>query len=74
MRELNHHVPPAVAVLCGKDTRYCTNRRRGGLLGAGWFKICTMTFTDKAVPGGGTTCTLSPVLVMAFEFARAQYS
>lgn len=71
MRELNHHVPPAVAVLCGKDTRYCTNRRRGGLLGAGWFKICTVTFTDKAVPGGGT---LRPVPVTAFEFARAPYS
>ena len=52
VHELNQHVPPAVGVLCGRHPQYCTDRRRGGLLGAGWFKICTVTFTDKAVPGG----------------------
>jgi len=51
--ELNHHVPGAVQVLCNTDQQYCTRRRRGSLMGVGWFKICSVTFTDSAAPGRG---------------------
>ena len=66
VEELNKHLPPAVQVLCDKDPRYCTHRRRGSLMGAGWFKICSVTFADKAEPGNAGTHNLVRATVRAW--------